>query len=141
MEGIKALAIIAGILLFPYLLVQVIRKITIQGGEAFAAAHPGASKLYATELASGQKLMFKLPKRFNGKYAYFSDEKGAGVILIPDFSYDFSVIWEERSKGFLTTTSANYDDFVPVAGVSYYSSYDDANKEFSLEEGYPDLIG
>ena len=138
MELLKGLAIVGGILLIPFILVFIVNALTKKGGEKFMAGHRNAVKLYGAKLGYGQSWMMELHKSYKGKYAYFNDKKGYGIVLLPGILYNIKIMLQETSGNYKKVTSVNYDNFVPAGGKTYVVSYDEAKKVFSLEEGLPD---
>jgi hypothetical protein len=100
------------------------------------AEHPDAARLYAAKLPKGQ-LMFKLHKDFKGRFAYFSDGTGAGILLLPGVSYNILLQWTLQNGNHTTTVSNHLDHFVPAPDKAYVVDYDQTTKVFSVSENHP----
>ena len=138
MELLKILSIVGGVFLIFFIIIYYVNGMTKRSGEKFITEHRNAVKLYGSKLGYGQSWMMELHKSYKGKYAYFNDKKGYGIVLLPGILYNIKIMLQETSGNYKKVTSVNYDNFVPAGGKTYVVRYDEAKKVFSLEEGLPD---
>jgi len=113
------------------------RRIVKKRGQKFLTEHQNAVKIYSAKLQY-KKMAYQLHKSFNGMYSRFIDEKGEGILLLPEEPYSIRLqcMYSEGNKRI--TLSQNLGDFVPAAGKTYVASCDTDIKVFSLEEGMPE---